>query len=243
LRNLNFLLKIFLASFLIGFSLYYQNLIYNLVLIIISLLLALFNRIAIIRNPKQLHLLFILLIFIFLFQIFNDYGKILVRLPFNLTITENGLNSASIFVTQISLIFLLFGIAINSTPQQDILYYFHKIGKFNSGFGETIQPLLRIGLFVFYLLPKSINIQQETRTKLSKKKINEKYKQKKKISMVMGRIYFFISSILILSENDYPGFIKDNPKNTPELVNGLFKVKSGILIVSVVFCHGIILWS
>jgi lipopolysaccharide/colanic/teichoic acid biosynthesis glycosyltransferase len=153
------------------------------------------------------------------------------------------LYSASIFVTQISLIFLLFGIAINSSPKEDILYYFHRIGKSKNKFGRMIQPLLRIGLFVFYLLPKSINIQQETRAKLSENGMGDKYQLKKRINMVIEKIYLFVTSIIILSENSYSNFIENTQKNTPELTNKIFKVKTVIVVTVVIFYHSIILWS
>jgi hypothetical protein len=243
LGNINFLLKLAVSFFLLGFALWYQSLAYNLTLILILLGVLVREKIVLFRFAKQKISIAFLLLMIFIFQSFNGYGKIVLQLPLlNLNVTDQGIKTASIFVTQIILIFLVFGLTIYSAKEEEILYYFQRIKHSHIFFVNRISKLFHIGLFVLCLLPKSIGAQQVASAGVKTELDKNKMKLRQKIALLSEGIYAFFSGILKSAEQEYPDFVKNSAKALNFSPVPIYGIHGIIVLVTIFVSHGFLLW-
>lgn len=243
MQNLNFLTKFYLALFFFVFALWYDSIIYNAIIISILLLWMIAEKISPFRFPRQIFIFSLFLFFIFAFQSLNGYGKIWIRLPYGLTVTESGLSTAFKFVTQILLIFLLFGAAIYSSKQEEILYYFRKVGKSHKIIGQKLGGYFRVGLFAFYMVPKSFKIQQGFSSKIKSDQEIKSQKIVARAKIVMDYMYQFIYAVIKNSEKEYPEFIIRSSKSTGFIPKPLLTYRSGLAVLIALFAHGLIIWQ
>ena len=243
MRNINFLLKLTISFFLLGFALWYQNLIYNITLILFLFGVLLKENITLFKFAKQQIAFAFLLLMIFIFQSVNGYGKILLQLPFlNLNVTDQGIKTASIFVSQIILIFLIFGITIYSIKRQEIFFYFGKLKDSGSMFEKKLQKLIQIGLFVFYLLPTSFGDQKAISVNVKSELNKTKMGLKQKVELVFLGIYQFFFRILKSAEQEYPVFIKESKKSLNFSPIPLYSAQNIIILTIIFVSHGFLLW-
>jgi hypothetical protein len=242
LRKLNFFLKLFIAFFLFTFALWYDHILYNLIIGSILVITLLIEKISPFRFRHQIWIFSIFLLIIFLFQSFNGYGKILLNLPFHLTITEEGILTAFKFVTQILLIFLLFGTAIYSSRKEEILFYFRKPLKIHRIIEQSIEKFFRIGMFSFYMLPKSLKIQSNFSKSLRSNPKIKGHKISQRVNLVFESIYKFIEAIIKNSEQEYPEFVVQSKTATSYSPLPLVSMKNVFILSSMLAVHAILLW-
>lgn len=206
MKKISLVFKIGLAFFLFGFALWYQQWWYNLILA--ALLIALIRRekIRLFRFPRQGYFFAFFLLLMFLTQVFAGYGKVLLTLPFGLVLTDSGLAAALTFVSQVLLIFLLFGAAIYSAGQEELRYYFRRMAGGADGEGRRGARLIRIGMYVFYLLPGSLNQRQSVTGKMRDAVGGARLSLRDRLKLVLDQIYGFIHQLLVRSEYDYAAF-------------------------------------
>jgi hypothetical protein len=172
----------------------------------------------------------------------NGYGKILLNLPFHLTITEEGILTAFKFVTRILLIFLLFGTAIYSSKKEEILFYFRKPLKIHRSVEQNLEKFFRIGMFSFYMLPKSLKIQSNFSESLRSNHNVQEYKISQRVNLVFGSIYKFMKAIIKNSEQEYPEFVVQNKTATNYSPLPLVSVKNAFILLSVMVFHSVLIW-
>ena len=242
MRNLNFLVKFFLAFFLFAFALWYGHITYNLIigLIIISILIK--DKISPFRFRRQIFIFSTFLVIIFIFQSFNGYGKILLSLPFHLILTEEGILTAFKFVTQILLIFLLFGTAIYSTKKQEIFYYFSKPLKSHAIVEQKLEGLFRIGFFSFYMVPNSLKIQSHFSNNVKFKYKTQKMGIRQRVSLIFENIYLFVKAIIKNSEEEYPDFVIQSKRSAIYSPEPVITIKNGLILLFVLSIHGLLIW-
>lgn len=206
LSKINFIFKVSLALCIIGFSVWYEDWKYNLFLTFLTGIFLYKEKITLFRFPRQGYFFALLLGMMFLFRAFNEYGRIILRLPFGWTLTDEGVTAAFTFISQLALIFLLLGLVIFSTERREIFYYFKRIGQWDSGFGETLKRAVRIAMYVIYLLPKSFDYRKEVSAKLKTTFAGKRFSFNRHIKIVFESIYDFIFNILKRSEEEFPAF-------------------------------------
>ncbi len=243
LQNINFILKFSLALLFFAFALWYDNVLYNIIIASILTLLVIKERISLFRFPRQLLIFSVFLVMIFLFQSVSGYGKILLNLPLNITITEEGILIASTFVTQILLIFLLFGSAIYSSKKEEIFYYFKKTEKLGGSKGQVLERLLRIGMFAFYILPKSLRVQEQFSARIRSDSKIQSRKIVRKAKAVLDHIYQFIYAIIKSTEREYPEFIVQKNRVSTFSPQPVVTLQNGSLLLAILFIHGILIWQ
>lgn len=241
--KLNFLFKILLSFFLVGFAVWYENLAYNLLLIILLLIILRKEKITLFRFPRQGYFFVLLLFFMFIFQAFNGYGKILWQLPLGLTLTEQGLTMAAVFVTQVILIFLTFGVAIYSTDKKQIFYYVKRLERSDKRGMKLLQRMARIGMYVLYLLPQSLDYRKHISVKLKNKLEGNRASVAARSRIVLENIYQFIYNILRRSEEEFAGFVEFTNSDiavTPPAVANLRHLVVTLLMVGL---HANLIWN
>ncbi len=243
LKNFNLLFKIGSAFFLFGFVLWYENLIYNLLLIALIITVLVKDKITLFRFPRHGYFFAVLLCFLFLFRAVNGYGKVLIELPFGITLTDQGAENALNFITQVVLIFLLFGLAVYTTERGELLYYFERMNLSRSKSMLALQQWLRIVMYVLYLLPKSFDYRKEVTETLKIRVEENRFTPLTRAKNVLDSIYQFIFNILKRSESEYPVFLKKNQSELlpvpPSPVNRQH-ISLSILIVGL---HLVLIWS
>lgn len=242
MRKINFLFKTGIAFFLLGFALWYQNLIYNVILILIFSGVLHKERITLFRFAKQKYYFMILLATIFIFQALNGYGKILLQLPFGLTVTDQGVNTAALYIFQLLMIFLLFGSVIYSTDRQEILFYFGRLKNSDSKFGRAGYRAGRIGMYVFYLLPKSVGIQREVSGSIKNGLNGAALKFKEKSGYILSKVYLFFYRILKGAEDEYGDFVAQDAANINYSPGPVLSVQNVLLLTIIAITHGYLLW-
>jgi len=242
-QNINFIGKSGLVFFLFIFALWFDEIAYNMVIVLILIAVLIKEKISPFRFPKQILVFSIFLFFIFFFQAVNGYGKILVSLPLRITITQEGILAGFKFVTQILLIFLLFGGAIYSSRKDEILYYFKKAGQSISITGRNAERLIRIGMFSFYMLPRSIQVQKQVSSDMkSQYKINSMTFWQR-INMVFNGIYHFFYTIISTSETEYEQFVIQSNKSKGFSAKPLLTIENILISFTVLSIHGILIWQ
>lgn len=206
MKKINLLFKIGLAFFLFGFALWFQQWWYNLTLA--ALLIALIRRekLRLFRFPRQGYFFAFFLLLMFLTQAFAGYGRVLLTLPFGLVLTDSGLAAALTFVTQVLLIFLVFGAAIYSADSGEIRYYFRRMAGEAQGESRSIARLIRIGMYVFYLLPASLDSRRAVSGQMRDSLGGAAPSLRGRVQVVLEQIYRFIQQLLIRSEQEYAAF-------------------------------------
>jgi hypothetical protein len=243
LGKLNFLFKIVLSFFLVGFAVWYENLVYNLLLIILLLIILRKEKITLFRFPRQGYFFVLLLFFMFLFQAFNGYGKIMWQLPLGLTLTEQGLTMAAVFVTQVVLIFLTFGVAIYSTDKKQIFYYVKRLERSDKRGMELLQRLARIGMYVLYLLPKSLDYRKHISAELKNKLEGNHASIAMRSHIVLENIYQFIYNILRRSEDEFAGFVEFTNSDIPVKPPAVANFRHIVVTLLVVGLHANLIWN
>lgn len=242
MQNINFVLKLGLAFFLYIFALWFDQIAYNMVIILISTAIFLKERISPFRFPKQILVFSTFLFFIIFFQSASGYGKILIRLPLQITITQEGVLSGFQFATQILLIFLLFGAAIYSSKKDEILYYFRKLGKSISFAGRNLERFTRIGMFTFYMIPKSIKVQQRASSDIKSRYKNRSMRLGQRIKVVVDAIYHFFYIIISTSEMEYERFVDQSNKSREFFAKPYVTSENILILFTVLFIHIILIW-
>lgn len=179
---------------------------------------------------------------IFIFQSFNGYGKILLNLPFHLTITNEGILTAFKFVTQILLIFLMFGTAIYSSKKEEILFYFRKPLKIHPLIERNLEKYFRIGMFSFYMVPNSLKIQSQFSKNLQSDKKLQASRLKKRVNLVFDNIYQFIKVVLTKSEEEYLEFVTQGNQATNYSPIPVVSFKNILTVIFVLIIHSILIW-
>jgi hypothetical protein len=241
-RNINFILKLGLAFFIYIFALWFGSIIYNLIVVLLLVSVLIKEKISPFRFPKQILVLSIFLFFILLFQAANGYGKILITFPLQINITQEGLFEGLKFVTQILMIFLLFGAAIYSSRKGEILYYFRKVGQSISILGRNLERFARIGMFSFYLIPISITVQRQALSDLKSQNKISSMRLWKRINIVLDSIYHFFYTIISTSETEYGQFIAQSNKSE-ESAKPLLTIENMLILFTVLLIHGILIWQ
>ncbi len=243
MRHVNFFFKLVLACSLFGFALQYQSLLYNSVLTIILIAACFIEKLTLFRFPKQGYFFAILLLMMFAFRAAGDFGNVLKELPFGVVITDQGLWESALFVSQVVLLFLLFGVAVYSTPKEAFVRYFNRINTSKSRLVEPFKSITRIAMYVVYLLPKSL----EYKSKVSKH-LNETIDKKRSAGikrrafLVMERIYQFMTDILRRSEDEYGEFLSSQSKAPGRQVPQLAAIWHSALALLILGLHAGIIW-
>lgn len=242
MQNINFIAKLSLAFFLYIFALWFDGIVYNLVIILLLIAILIKEKISPFRFPKQILVFSIFLFFIFFFQAINGNGKIMVNLPLQITVTWEGVLAGLKFATQILLIFLLFGAAVYSSTKDEILYYFRKAGQSISIAGRNAERLIRIAMFSFYLLPKSIKVQKQISVRMrSDSKSSMRFRQR--VDMVLNGIYHFFYTIISTSETEYEQFVIQDKNLRGFAAKPLFTIENILFAFMVLFIHGVLIWQ
>lgn len=241
--KLNFLFKILLAFFLVGFAVWYENLVYNLLLIILLFIILRKEKITLFRFPRQGYFFVLLLFVMFLFQAFNGYGKILWQLPLGLTLTEQGLTMAAVFVTQVVLIFLTFGAAIYSTDKKQIFYYVKRLERSDKRVMKALQRMARIGMYVLYLLPKSLDYRKHISAELKSKLEGNHASIAMRSRIILENIYQFIYNILRRSEEEFAGFVEHSNSGTPVKPPAVANLRHIAITLLVAGLHANLIWN
>lgn len=235
--------KFVLAFFIFVFALWYDHIAYNLAIGTILIILLAREQISIFRFHRQLFIFSLFLLTIFVFQSVNNYGKIWLDLPFGLTVTDLGVLTAAKFVSQILLIFLVFGAAIYSSEKAEILYYLNRLQKRSGSAGPGFDRVVRIGLFSFYMAPKSLRVQRDfssqarSDTAMPSKKIVEKAKS------VLNSIYGFMHAILVTAQSEYPDFANRREMPTKFSPDSVLTLRNALILFAVFVAHGILIWQ
>jgi hypothetical protein len=241
-QKINFILKLGLAFFLYIFALLFDSVAYNLVVVLILITGLTVEKISPFRFPKQIVVFSIFLLFIFLFQAVNGYGKILLALPLRIAVTKEGLFDGFRFVTQILLIFLLFGAAVYSSKKSEILYYFRKAGQSISIAGRDLERFTRIGMFSIYMIPVSLKVQQQASSDLKSQDSTGGVKLLQRINRVLDSSYYFFHTIISTCETEYKQFVLQSSKSL-ESVKPLLTIEGILISIAVLLIHGILIWQ
>jgi hypothetical protein len=179
----------------------------------------------------------------FFFRAFNGYGKIILQLPLGFTLTEQGLEMAAVFITQIILIFLVFGIAIYSTERAQFWYYFKQLEDASYKWLRILKGTARIGIYVMYLLPKSLDYRKEISADLRKKLTGKRLSPVLRLKIILDKVYQFILNIVQRSEAEYPLFMEQN-KTTPTIAPpSILNFRHGLIAVLVIGIHINLVWK
>lgn len=241
MQKISFILKLGLAFFLYTFALLFDSVAYNLVVVLLLITVLIIEKISPFRFRKQIFAFSIFLLFIFLFQALSGYGKILIILPFQVAVTEEGLCEGFRFVTQILLIFLLFGAAVYSSNKTEILYYFRKGGQSISIAGRNLERFTRIGMFSIYMIPVSLKVQQQASADLKSRGNIDGIKLWQRTNRVLDSMYYFFHTIISTSEKEYQQFVLQSNKS-PES-NPLLTIEGILISIAVLLIHGILIWQ
>ena len=205
---MNFVFKMLLVVWMLSVMFYEQSTFYNAILIFILLLLAYTQKIRLFRYPSLFYSFLIFLTFIFLFRVISGFGEVYLTIPPGIRITDGGLRSAWLTVEQITLIFLLFGITLNSTSREEVAYYINRLGAIPGKPGRELQRLVRIALFVFYLLPRMFPHAREKSYHL----VSSERKKRpwwEKYGNAVSQVGSFLVEMLHQSEQWYAQFLLD----------------------------------
>ncbi len=243
MRNFNFLFKIALSFFLLGFAVWYEHLTYNFSLIALLGIILRIEKIALFRFPRQGYFFGILLLLMFLFRAFNGYGKILLQLPLNLALTDQGLRLSAIFITQVVLIFLLFGLAIYSTKQGEFFYYLKRLDRPGSRAAATLQQLARIGLYALYLLPGSLDYRKTIAADLQSGAAENRVSAITKAKTAREQIYRFIYGILRRSEDEFGAFLAVRQSQQTVRPPSVLNLRHLAIAVIVIGLHANLVWK
>jgi len=243
LSKLNFLFKIALSFFLLGFAVWYEHLAYNLGLVVLLVIILRREKITLFRFPRQGYFFGILLLLMFLFRAFNGYGKILLQLPLNLALTDEGLRLAAIFITQVVLIFLLFGLAIYSTGQGEFFYYLKRLDRPGSRVAAMLQKLARIGLYALYLLPGSLDYRKTIAADLQSGAAENRASAVAKAKMALEQIYRFIYGILRRSEDEFGAFLAARQAQQMVRPPAVLNLRHLAIAVIVIGLHANLVWK
>ena len=242
MKKISLVFKIGLAFFLFGFALWCQQWWYNLTLAALLAGLIRWEKLRLFRFPRQGYFFAFFLLLMFLTQAFAGYGKVLLTLPFGLVLTDSGLSSALTFVTQVLLIFLLFGAAIYSAEREEIRYYFRRMAGGGKGENRRIARLIRIGMYVFYLLPGSLDYRQAVSGKMRDSLDGAAISLRGRLGLVLEHIYRFIYQLLIRSESDYTAFRAQDSRESSEPPSWL-NLRHLALAVAVLAVHAGLVWA
>ena len=193
--------------FLFGFALYYNSIYYNIALSSILIAACFIEKLTLFRFPKQGYFFVLLLLLMFVFRAAGGFGNVLLTLPFGVPVTDQGLWAAANFVLQILLLFLLFGVAIYSTPESEFVRYFNAINESESRLVQPFKSIARIAMYVAWLLPKSLEYKSDVSKELKGAVQKHAAGLKQRVDMVLERIYRFILNILERSELQYSAFL------------------------------------
>jgi hypothetical protein len=243
LQKINFVLKFGLASFFFAFALWYNSVLYNSIIASILVIVLIKERMSLFKFPGQRFIFSLFLFMIFLFQSLSGYGKILINLPLNLTVTEEAVMTAITFVTQILLIFLLFGIAIYSSQKIEIFYYFEKIEGLGGPRGQSLERFLRIGMFAFYMLPRSLKVRDQISEKIRMDSKVHAGGITERVKIILDHIYNFVFAIIKSTEREYPEFIIQRNNISTFSPKPVLTLQSGMILFSVLFIHGMLIWQ
>jgi len=243
LSKLNFLFKITLSFFLLGFAVWYEHLAYNLGLLALLGIILRKEKITLFRFPRQGYFFGILLLLMFLFRAFNGYGKILLQLPLNLALTDQGLRLSAIFITQVVLIFLLFGLAIYSTKQGEFFYYLKRLDRPGSRAAATLQQLARIGLYALYLLPGSLDYRKTIAADLQSGAAENRVSAITKAKTALEQIYRFIYGILRRSEDEFDAFLAVRQSQQTVRPPSVLNLRHLGVLVILIGLHANLVWK
>lgn len=243
MQKLNFILKFSLAFSLFVFALWYNSIAYNIALGSALIILLIKEEISLFRFPRQRLIFALFLLAIFIFQAVNSYGKILFNFPFGITITDIGILTATKFVTQILLIFLLFGAAVYSSKKEEILYYLSKAQKPDRIKGQKLDRFLRIGVFSFYMVPKSLRVQKDFSNQIRSDTGITSQKIVKKVKIILDHIYGFIYAIIKSAEREYPAFAVQREQSNDFSPQSIFTLKAILISFTIFIIHGILIWQ
>lgn len=243
MRKLNFLFKILLAFFFIGFAVWYQNLAYNLLLIILCAIILRKEKITLFRFPRQGYFFAFLLFLMFLFRAFNGYGKVLLQLPSGLSLTGQGLEMAAIFVSQLILVFMIFGIAIYSTEREQFLYYLKRLEQRNNPGLRELQRFAQIAMYVMYLLPKSLDYRRKISGELQNEFAGKPLSWRGRFGIVMENVYRFMSGILYRSEEEFSSFVERNNSAVSLSPLTLMNARHLWVVILVAGFHTSLIWN
>ncbi len=237
MKKLNLVYKLCLALFLLGFAVWFQNWVYNTALITLLILLIRFEKVSLFRFPRQGYFFAALLMVMFILQAVNGYGKILFQFPLNITITDDGLLTAFLFVSQVLLIFLLFGAAIYTADKPEVVHYYRSLNGADRGWKTVLQGWLRIGLYVMYLLPKALDYRQTVSTELKAAKAEKEISFKDRFLNLLDHIYRFIAHILDSSEKEYAAFKQQTELSVAAAAQNWQTVRHALVTITVALVH------
>ncbi len=237
MKKLNLVYKLCLALFLLGFAVWFQNWVYNTALITLLILLIRFEKVSIFRFPRQGYFFAALLFVMFILQAVNGYGKILLQLPLNITITDDGLLTAFLFVSQVVLIFLLFAAAIYTADKPEVVHYYRALSGSERGWKTVLQGWLRIGLYVMYLLPKALDYRQTVSAELKTAKAKKEVSLKDRFLHLLDQIYRFIAHILDSSEKEYAAFKQQTEQTVAAAAQRWQTMRHALVTVTVALVH------
>lgn len=222
---------------------WYEHLAYNLGLLALLVILLRREKIALFRFPRQGYFFGILLLIMFLFRAFNGYGKILLQLPLNLALTDQGLRLSAIFITQVVLIFLLFGLAIYSTAQGEFFYYLKRLDRPGSRVAAMLQKLARIGLYALYLLPGSLDYRKTIAADLQSGATESRASAITKAKMALEQIYRFIYGILRRSEDEFGAFLAARQTRQAVHPPSILNLRHLGILVVLIGLHANLVWN
>jgi len=207
LNRVHLVVKILLALLILAFSAWYQHALYNFGAILILMLFLWLEKVTLFRFNRQGYFFSFFLLLLFIFRAFSGYGKVLLQLPGNVVITDGGLFSAITFVSQIVLIFILLSLVISTTPEPEIRFYFQRLHSSQRKWLQIFQRLARITLYVFYLIPITLGVQQQISQQVRQQIQDNDGNTGTKLRTVLNHIYNFIIRILQISVDEYAAFL------------------------------------
>lgn len=181
------------------------------------------------------------LVLLFFFRSLNGFGKVWVSLPGHIVFTQEGVVAAFTFVLQMLIIFLLVSLAVKSTSDEEIWYYFHKL-QHSTGKGIAFfQQVARIAMYVFYLIPTCLDLQLEYTSDIKEQIREKKGSLKLKLQLVLDKMSRFIVSILELSEHEYKHFTTQHSSRGDIQPLPVLNWVAGFTTVAVICLHLFIL--
>jgi hypothetical protein len=108
---------------------------------------------------------------------------------------------------------------------------------------KLLQRMARIGMYVIYLLPKSLNYRQNISAELKNKLEGNRASIAMRARIVLENIYQFIYNILRRSEDEFAGFVESTNTNAPVKPLAVANVRHLAVALLVAGLHAELIWN
>ncbi|HQV33253.1 MAG TPA: hypothetical protein PKV71_15305 [Calditrichia bacterium] len=239
--SLHLLVKMALALGIAAFSGFYRSLPYNLAVSLLVWMLLRRENVRLFRFPRQGYFLAFFLVSVFCFRAMGGFGQILVPLPRGLSVTVESAAEGLLFVSQLLLIFLVFGMAVYANPTGQMPYFLQALHRRFPRWEGGLR-MARIGLFAVWLLPRFLPGKPDApdRAALAARATGRSWREK--LSGAGAEILDFFEKVLSQAELEYAGFLMRN-RNAGESAPVSLGVMPTVAVVAVVIASHLFLWS